>query len=201
MHYRIKMTSVEFVTVIAGGIVSLGGGGAIVLGLSNYFGQLLAKRYEEKIKAQYQNEVNEYQAQLDVIKQTTLRYSDKQFEHYNQLWSSLLDMRLLSDKLWESATSQNLDSFSKQLKATRNEIERASLFIEDAHYLELMELVRFFSEYEVGKSKLITFRQNQHFSQLDINTMIAENAVMKIRFEQVILLVKVDLKKQIGGKA
>lgn len=201
MHYRIKMTSVEFVTVIAGGIVSLGGGGAIVLGLSNYFGQLLAKRYEEKIKAQYQNEVNEYQAQLDVIKQTTLRYSDKQFEHYNQLWSSLLDMRLLSDKLWESATSQNLDSFSKQLKATRNEIERASLFIEDAHYLELMELVRFFSEYEVGKSKLITFRQNQHFSQLDINTMIAENAVMKIRFEQVILLVKADLKKQIGGKA
>lgn len=195
------MTGVEIATVIASGILSLGGGGAIVLGLSNYFGQLLAKRYEEKIKAQYQNDVNEYQAQLDVIKQSTLRYSDKQFYHYSKLWSSLLDLRLLADKLWESATSQNLDSFSKQLKATWNEIERASLFIEDSHYLELMELVRFFSEYEVGKSKLIMFRQNQPFSQLDIDTMIAENAVMKIRFEQVILLVKADLKKQIGGTA
>ncbi len=42
------MTVTEITKIVLGFIAALGGGGAIVLGLSNYFGQLLAKRYEEK---------------------------------------------------------------------------------------------------------------------------------------------------------
>ncbi|HEV7380751.1 MAG TPA: hypothetical protein VGN64_13220 [Dyadobacter sp.] len=61
------MTTVEITKIVCGILASLGGGGAIVLGLSNYFGQFLAKRYEEKIKANFQNEINEYQSQLDII--------------------------------------------------------------------------------------------------------------------------------------
>jgi hypothetical protein len=61
------MTVTEITKIVLGFIAALGGGGAIVLGLSNYFGQLLAKRYEEKIKAKFQNEINEYQTQLDIL--------------------------------------------------------------------------------------------------------------------------------------
>jgi hypothetical protein len=97
------MTTNEIFKIVLGVIAALGGGGAIVLGLSNYVGQLLAKRYEERIKAKFQNEINAYQLQLDIIKQVTIRYSDKQFEHYGKLWASLYDLKLLADDLWQEA--------------------------------------------------------------------------------------------------
>jgi hypothetical protein len=108
------MNTSEIIKIVFGIIAALGGGGGIVLALSNYFGQILAKRYKEKIKAKFQNEINEYQSQLDIIKQITIRYSDKQFEHYSKLWSSLYDLKILAEDLWLQATSVRLERFSKQ---------------------------------------------------------------------------------------
>ncbi len=194
------MTTAEITKIVLGIIAALGGGGAIVLGLSNYFGQLLAKRYEEKIKAQFQNEINEYQSQLDIIKQTTIRYSDKQFEHYSRLWSSLYDLKLLADDLWQQATPQRLERFSKQLKITKTEIEKASLFIEETHYKELTEIIKHFSEYQISKSDLISYRQINNYDDYQVQQMIVENGLKKTAFENLILVVKADLKRQIGGK-
>ena len=194
------MTTTEITKIVLGIIAALGGGGAIVLGVSNYIGQLLAKRYEEKIKAQFQYEINEYQSQLDIIKQTTIRYSDKQFEHYSRLWSSLYDLKLLADDLWIQATPQRLERFSKQLKLTKTEIEKASLFIEDTHYKELTEIIKHFSEYKIGKSDLISYRQINIYDDCQVQQMIVENGLKKSAFENLILVVKADLKRQIGGK-
>ncbi|MCX6285629.1 MAG: hypothetical protein NTY96_00765 [Bacteroidetes bacterium] len=193
------MTVTEITKIVLGIIAALGGGGAIVLGLSNYFGQFLAKRYEEKIKAKFQNEINEYQSQLDIIKQTTIRYSDKQFEHYSKLWSSLYDLKLLADDLWQQATPVRLERFSRQLKSTKTEIEKASLFIEETHYKELTETIKYFSEYQIGKSDLINYRQTNNYEQYNVQQMIADNGMKKAAFETLISAVKADLKKQIGG--
>jgi hypothetical protein len=193
------MTTTEITQIVLGFIAALGGGGAIILGLSNYFGQFLAKRYEEKIKAKFQNEINEYQSQLDIIKQTTIRYSDKQFEHYSKLWSSLYDLKLLADDLWQQATPVRLERFSRQLRNTKTEIEKASLFIEENHYKELTETIKFFSEYQIGKSDLINYRQANNFDNHTVEQMIANNGDKKVAFETLILAVKADLKKQIGG--
>ena len=194
------MTTAEITKIVLGILAALGGGGAIVLGLSNYFGQFLAKRYEEKIKAKFQNEINEYQSQLDIIKQTTIRYSDKQFEHYSKLWASLYDLKILADDLWQQATSPRLEKFSKQLKSTKTEIEKASLFIEETHYKELTDTIRHFSEYQIGKSDLINYRQANYYDDYQVQQMIADNGIKKLEFEKLILVVKADLKKQIGGK-
>jgi hypothetical protein len=193
------MTIAEITKIVLGIIAALGGGGAIVLGLSNYFGQFLAKRYEEKIKAKFQNEINEYQSQLDIIKQITIRYSDKQFEHYSKLWASLYDLKLLADDLWEQATSARLERFSRQLKSTKTEIEKASLFIENSHYKELTETIKYFSDYQIGKSDLISYRQANGYDEYFVQQMIFDNGLKKSAFETLILEVKTDLKKQIGG--
>jgi hypothetical protein len=193
------MTTTEITQIVLGFIAALGGGGAIILGLSNYFGQFLAKRYEEKIKAKFQNEINEYQSQLDIIKQTTIRYSDKQFEHYSKLWSSLHDLKLLADDLWQQATPVRLEKFSRQLRNTKTEIDKASLFIEENHYKELTETIKFFSEYQIGKSDLVNYRQANNFDNQTVEKMIADNGAKKLAFETLILAVKADLKKQIGG--
>lgn len=194
------MTTAEKVEIVLGIITALGGGGAIVLGLSNYFGRILAKRYEEKLKAKFQNAINEYQSQLDIIKQTSIRYSDKQFEHYSKLWSSLYDLKLLADDLWQQATSPTLERFSRQLKNTNIEIEKASLFIEDSHYKELRETIRFFSEYQIGKTSLIDYRRNADFDPQAVSHLIASNGKKKLAFEALIVNVKKDLKRQIGGR-
>ena len=169
----------------------------------NYVGQFLAKRYEEKIKAKFQNEINAYQSQLDIIKQVTLRYSDKQFEHYSRLWASLYDLKLLADDLWQQATSEKLEKFSKQLTVTKSEIEKGSLFIEETHYKELVETIKHFSNYQIGKSELIDYRQANPLNDYDpyqVEQMIAENGMRKTAFEELIIVIRADLKKQISGK-
>lgn len=192
----------NFNDILNAGLVivgTIGGSGVIILGFSNYIGQLFAKRYEEKIKAKFQNDINSYQSQLDILKQTTIRYSDKQFELYSKLWATLYDLKALGDELWQQATPLKLEKFSRQLKTTKTEIEKASLFIEDSHYSELIELINFFSDYQIGKSELITFRQNQYYDEFQVNSMIAQNGIKKMQFEDLILVVKSDLKRQIGG--
>ena len=43
------------------------------------------------------------------------------------LWIILYDLKLLGDDLWEIATASKLEKFSKQLKETTTEKEKASL--------------------------------------------------------------------------
>jgi len=178
---------------------TIGGSGVVILGFSNYIGKLFAKRYEEKIKASLQNEINEYKIQLDILKQITIRYSDKQFEQYSKLWATLFELKALGDELWQRATPPRLEKFSRQLKSTKTEIERASLFIEDSHYQELVELITYFSEYQIGKSDLISYRQNQYYDEYQVNQMIANNGDKKTQYEGLITTIKSDLKNQIRG--
>lgn len=75
----------EIIKIIFTAIASVGGAGLIIVGISKYLGELFAKKYEQKLIAKFQNEINDYQTKLDILKQTTLRYSDKQFEIYSTL--------------------------------------------------------------------------------------------------------------------
>jgi hypothetical protein len=192
------MTTDDVMKIVLWILGALGGGGAIILGLSNYIGQFLAKKYEEKIKAQFQNKINEYQTQLDILKQTSIRYSDRQFEYYSTLWSNLFELKIIADNLWERAIPSRLEKFSKQLKITKVEIEKASLFIENSHYEELMEILENFSEYEIGKSNLIDYRQGNPGDNA-IPQMILDNAMKKLQYDTLIQKIKTDLKKQISG--
>lgn len=58
------MTWPELGTLVASIIVSLGGGGAIVLGLSNWIGRMLADRYVEKLKHEIQQDLETYKTRL-----------------------------------------------------------------------------------------------------------------------------------------
>jgi len=145
----------EIFQIISGVIISVGGAGAIIWKLSSYLGEIWAKRHLESIKKEYQKEIETYKTQLNMIKETALRYSGQQFELYSKLWHSLCDLKSTADMLWTTANKQNLRKFSQQLKNTIDEVERSYLFIEDNHYTELSELLREFKNYEIGKKKLV----------------------------------------------
>lgn len=190
----------DIIKIIIGVILSLGGGGVIITVFAKYIGEIFASRYIENVKAEFQKDIASYQNKLDVLKQTTLRYSDKQFEYYSKLWITLYDLKLFRDSLWKEATPNNLEKFSIQLKETKEEIEKSALFIEDTHYTELITLLNNFSDYEIGKSKLINYRQNlnefDHFSTI---IMINDNENKKTQYEILISQIRTSLKTQLRG--
>ena len=191
----------EIFKIIFTAIASVGGAGLIIVGISKYLGELFAKKYEQKLIAKFQNEINDYQAKLDILKQTTLRYSDKQFEIYSTLWSGLQNLKISADNLWEKASSKNLVDLSKQLYLTKCEIEKASLFIEDAHYSELIKIIKHFSEFEIGKKMLIDYRKETNIDEhIIVSQMVAGNQRVKRRYEELILLIKSDLQQQLKGR-
>ena len=67
-------------------VVSLGGGGAIVLGLGNWIGRILANKYVEKLKQEIQQEVESHK--------TRLRKSEFLFQKEFEATSAFISLRL-----------------------------------------------------------------------------------------------------------
>jgi Fe2+ transport system protein B len=190
----------EIFQIVSGVIISVGGAGAIIWKLSSYLGEIWAKKHLESIKKEYQKEIEAYKSQLDMLKETSLRYSGQQFELYNNLWHSLYALRSTADVLWEEAREQNLIKFSQQLKKTMDEVEKSYLFIEENHYRELKDLLKQFSDYQFGKTKLIQlYKQRTDVNHQEIGQWIDHNRERKEKYEELIDKIKEDLKRQIRG--
>jgi hypothetical protein len=190
----------EIFQIVSGVIISVGGAGAIIWKLSSYLGEIWAKKHLESIKKEYQKEIEAYKSQLDMLKETSLRYSGQQFELYNNLWHSLYALRSTADVLWEEANEQNLIKFSQQLKKTMDKVEKSYLFIEENHYRELKDLLKQFSDYQFGKTKLIQlYKQRTGVNHQEIEQWIHHNRERKEKYEELIDKIKKDLKKQIRG--
>src|SRR5215510_1088274 len=110
-------------------LASVGGGALIVFALSSWLGKVWANRILEADKLKYQSA-------LAVVN----RYSETQFQLYNDLWSSLCDLRIAGDQLWEEANSHNAQKFAQQLQKTKDMVQKRSLLIEDEHYESLKRL-------------------------------------------------------------
>lgn len=109
--------------------------------------------------------VEEFKARLgaeyEVYKSKDLRYIEKQFELYNDLWTSLADLEIAVNDLWDVATVKKVKTFASQIIKTRQKIRKAALLIEDRHYLELNYVLDQFQEFQFGKQKLLEIKSSQ----------------------------------------
>jgi hypothetical protein len=64
---------------------------------------------------------------LEVAKLKLGPYSERQFVIYNELWSSLCELKWSMLELWSSASQQNLRNFSTQLFETHVKLEKSAL--------------------------------------------------------------------------
>jgi hypothetical protein len=199
-------------------VVSVGGTSAIVIGLAKWFGDRLANKLLEKDKAKYQEELEglkiKYQTDLE-IKKTDLeksktlfiRYSEHQFNLYNDLWKSLCDLKHIGEELWERAELQKVKDFSEQLKATKLTVEKSALLIEDIHYKDLIRILDNFGKFEFGKMTLITLRnrqahelENYGVNDHEIRRVIDQNGQTKQEFISLVDNLAITFKKQIKGE-
>src|SRR5690606_10015325 len=158
----------------------------------------LADNYKKRIEHEFGKKLETYKTQLEVLKATTLKYNDRQFELYVDLWKNLQDLKFAMIDLWNTANLANLKKFEQSLKQTHRQIETTSILLEETHYVELSKIILNLEEYDTGKNKLIASRRATA-DVLEIQQLIDFNRERKENCIQLIESLKSSIKSTVKG--
>ncbi|MDR3665239.1 MAG: hypothetical protein P4L35_00215 [Ignavibacteriaceae bacterium] len=182
----------DYLELIGALVTSIGGASVVIIAISKWFGDFLAKTLFEKyrttkeielegLKVSYQTELENTKANLEKAKLSYLRYSEGQYKLYNELWKVLLYTKNQADVLWERASKERIPAFSEQIRNAKNAINDNMLLIEEEHYENLMKLINQFEQFQFGKKKLVdmSLRTEDNsplgISEFDVNQVIQSN--------------------------
>ena len=212
------MNMKDIFQLLAALAVSLGGTTVVVVALAKWFGGFIStrlldsynnkhERELEKIKSDYSTELEKTKSELEKAKSRFLRYSEKQFELYNDLWKVLLQTKHQADMLWEKANPQQLPAFGEQIRLTRKAIDDNMILIEEEHYEKLIQLISQFENFQFGKLKLIEVSSqvpgntshNNAPSEQEMRKAIAKNSKIKANYESLKLEIGKSFRDQIRG--
>ena len=210
------MEIIEYVKLAAAFFVSIGGSSVVIVALAKWFGGFLSSRLldsynnkhetdVENLKNKYAKELEETKSSLEKAKLQFVRYSEKQFELYNDLWKVLLYTKQQADMLWEKAEPAQIPAFSEQIRLTRNAINDNLLLIEEDHYNKLIMLITQFEQFQFGKQRLFDVRiypdeeQIQSITQEEIRTTIRHNMKTKENYDILIMDIGRSFRNQIKG--
>lgn len=212
-----NMAMIEYLKLAAAFFASVGGAGVVVLGLAKWFGGFISNRlldsynnkHEqelEEIKSKYARELENTKNELEKARLQFVRYSEKQFELYNDLWKTLLYTKQQADMLWKKADPMQIPSFSEQIRLTRKAIDDNLLLIEEEHYNKLIQLIEQFEQFQFGKLRLIDIRVQledgesfQTISVEDAKSTIEKNKETKDKYDELIMDIGKSFRNQIKG--
>jgi len=175
--------------------------------------QRLLARYNNKhenelegLKGKYLRELEETKTALEKAKSLFLRYTEKQFELYNDLWKILLYTKNQADSLWEKASPEKIPAFSEQIKLTKDAVNDNMLLIEEKHYNQLNLLIQQFENFQFGKSKLIDLRDQtieeiiaKGITEENTQFTIEQNREIKETYDNLIIAIGKSFRDQIKG--
>lgn len=211
------MNMKDIFQLLAALAISLGGTTVVVVALAKWFGGFIStrlldsynnkhERELEKIKSNYSTELEKTKSELEKAKSRFLRYSEKQFELYNDLWKVLLQTKHQADMLWEKANPQQLPAFGEQIRLTRKAIDDNMILIEEDHYEKLIQLISQFENFQFGKLRLIEVSAqvpdntpNNEPSEQEMRSAITKNSKIKSSYESLILEIGKSFRDQIRG--
>lgn len=209
------MNMKDIFQLLAALAISLGGTTVVVVALAKWFGGFIStrlldsynnkhERELEKIKSNYSTELEKTKSELEKAKSRFLRYSEKQFELYNDLWKVLLQTKHQADMLWEKANPQQLPAFGEQIRLTRKAIDDNMILIEEDHYEKLIQLISQFENFQFGKLRLIEVSAqvpgntpNNEPSEQEMRSAITKNSKIKSSYESLILEIGKSFRDQI----
>lgn len=113
-----RMRLSEFAKIVAAVIVSLGGGGAIVAGLSNWLGKLWAARFMEAEKAHYQRELEALKADLSRASDRTGQTLREKLSLYKEAIPPVVDLITRYQLTPTDLSSEALDEFERKRLTT-----------------------------------------------------------------------------------
>jgi hypothetical protein len=207
------MPLIEYVKLTTAFLTSVGGASVVIIGLAKWFGGFLSNRlldtynnrHEkelENLKNEYANELEKTKSEIEKAKLQFARYSEKQFELYNDLWRILLLTKQQADMLWLQEEPSQVPAFSEQIRLTRDAIYNNLLLIEEEHYEKLILLIEQFEQFQFGKLKLIDIRNNSQqntITKSETQSTIRKNKKTKDTYDKLILDIGKSFREQIKG--
>lgn len=165
------------------------------------------KAYENKLDTHTQIKLaqltNKLSTELEIVKIKTGPYSERQFNLYNELWISLCELKHAMLLLWDQASEDKFDNFSKKLEETFTKLQKSALVVEEMHYIELVNLLNEFAKYEMGKRELIDYRREQPiapYNRKQVKMLIADNRATKSKPLEYLPQMMNCLRCQINGQ-
>ena len=207
----------EYVKLAGAFFVSIGGASVVVVGLAKWFGDFMShrlldsynnkhERELEELKSKYAAELESTKTELEKARLQFVRYSEKQFELYNDLWKVLLYTKQQADKLWQKADPLQIPAFSEQIRQTRRAIDDNLLLIEEEHYNKLIQLIEQFEHFQFGKLKLIEIKsqledveQMPPITDAEAQSTIRKNKNTKDKYDELIMEIGKSFRCQIKG--
>lgn len=203
---------IEFITYnILSIIIS---SGIITMVIKTKIEQSIKHNYDkqlERLKQDYKEKFDLIKNQNDLyfseLKNNKDRYNSKQFEIYNNLWTSLVELKFSADTLWNTANQRNLKDFSTKVSSAKKSIEISSLLLESNDYENLISLIKSFNDFQFGKGLLLEKIQNKTtldfknslVDDTEISNTIENNRQMKENYDALIIKLKEKFKEQIKG--
>lgn len=205
--------------IVAAVMLSVGGAGFIILMLANWLGRVWANRILEKDKAKYNRDIEElknkftkefecYRSQIELSRQALSRYSEHQFNLYNKLWVSLAELKIAGDRLWDKVDENSVLDFGVAVKRAKEDLLKNALLIEESQEKELSEVLDNFSNYFIGKYKLIQLDRQKKtdpnfmvtlLGALTTSSIREDNKKLKDRCDVFLLSIKGLFRKQMRG--
>lgn len=191
------MDAITIVQIISGVIFSVACSGGIVWFFVQLSANTLAENYKKKIEHDFEKKIEGYKSQLEILRVTTLKYNDKQFELFIDLWKKLQELKFICIDLWIDANKQNLKKFNMALHKTFRQVETSSILIDEEQYKDLINVITNFQEYDSGKKKLVAEWNSAEV--FEIEEMIEHNRQRKEICLQIIDRMKNDIRNKIKG--
>jgi hypothetical protein len=193
------MDTLSIFKIIFGIIGTVSISGTVVWWFVQLTANTLADNYKKKIEHDFEKKLEIYKSELEIIKATALKYNDKQFELYLDLWKNLQELKFASIDLWNIANLNNLKKFDSALRKTHRQIETTSILLEENHYVELNEIIKNLQEFDTGKEKLIAARR-ERAEEWEIHMLIESNRQRKDRCLEIIETMKDSIRNTIKGQ-
>ena len=89
------MSTTEVFQIAASVIVALGGGGAIVVGLSSWLGKIWAEKLLERTRNSNQRSLEAHKRELELSFNSRNRVSEAEFQIYRELWKQVTALKLM----------------------------------------------------------------------------------------------------------
>lgn len=170
--------------------------GVIVGGIITYYSQ---KKIQKSI-CENNNKLEIIKHELNLTSYRSNTFFESKFELYNELWESLMEVKLDASALWDSVNKENLTKFSKSLEILKMNIEKKRLLIEEEDYNQIKIIISRFDNYRANKKELFKLKSN--FSEADferITEIISHNREDKQDYELFIEQIYPKLRSEIKG--
>ncbi len=184
--------------VILGVVASISSASVVIWFFVRLAAKTLADNYKKRIEHNFEKKLEKYKSEIEILRSAVLRYNDKQFELYLDLWKNLQELKFACIDLWNTANKENLKKFNSALNKTYRQVETTSILIEEDHYKELTDVIKNFQEYNNGKRKLVA--QWNTAQDYEIEQMIDHNRQQKDKCLEIIAKMKTDIQARIKGK-